>query len=182
MSFRAARRAVALGLALVLCVVRFWLGRLQGPYTLERRALWLHSTARLVMTSLGIGARLEGRPPTHGLVVANHLSYLDIVILSAVMPCFFVSKVEVDGWPFFGEAARSGGTIFLDRASRSSANRAADHPPDRSAEAIRPVRRGGVTANPVVRPGASRLDRLSTTTTCSGARSASGGWSSRRKA
>ena len=126
MSFRAARRAVALGLALVLCVVRFWLGRLHGPYTLERRALWLHSTARLVMTSLGIRTRLEGRPPTHGLAVANHLSYLDIVILSAVMPCFFVSKVEVDGWPFFGEAARSGGTIFLDRASRSSANAAAD--------------------------------------------------------
>ena len=125
MSFRAARRAVALGLALVLCVVRFWLGRLHGPYTLERRALWLHSTARSVMTSLGIGVRLEGRPPTDGLVVANHLSYLDIVILSAAMPCFFVSKVEVDGWPFFGEAARSGGTIFLDRASRSSANRAA---------------------------------------------------------
>jgi 1-acyl-sn-glycerol-3-phosphate acyltransferase len=78
------------------------------------------------MTSLGIRTRLEGRPPTHGLAVANHLSYLDIVILSAVMPCFFVSKVEVDGWPFFGEAARSGGTIFLDRASRSSANAAAD--------------------------------------------------------
>jgi 1-acyl-sn-glycerol-3-phosphate acyltransferase len=78
------------------------------------------------MTSLGMSARLEGQPPTHGLVVANHLSYLDIVILSAAMPCFFVSKVEVDGWPFFGEAARSGGTIFLDRASRSSASRAAE--------------------------------------------------------
>ena len=126
MSFRAARRAVALGLALVLCVVRYWIGRCHGPYTLERRALWLHSTARLVMASLGIDARFEGRPPIDGLVVANHLSYLDIVILSAAMPCFFVAKVEIDGWPFFGEAARSGGTIFLDRASRSSANAAAN--------------------------------------------------------
>lgn len=122
MSFRAARRAVALGLALALCVVRFWLGRLQGPYTLERRALWLHATAKLAMASLGIHARIKGQPPTHGLVVANHLSYLDIVILSAAMPCFFVAKAEINGWPFFGEAARSGGTIFLDRASRSSAN------------------------------------------------------------
>jgi lyso-ornithine lipid O-acyltransferase len=126
LSFRAARRAVALGLALVLCVVRFWLGRWHGPYTLERRALWLQSTARLVMASLGIRARYEGRPPIEGLVVANHLSYLDIVILSAAMPCFFVAKVEIDGWPFFGEAARSGGTIFLDRASRSSAHAAAN--------------------------------------------------------
>jgi 1-acyl-sn-glycerol-3-phosphate acyltransferase len=44
------------------------------------------------------------------------------VILSAAMPCFFVAKMEIDAWPFFGKAARSGGTIFLDRASRSSAN------------------------------------------------------------
>ena len=113
---------MALGLALASCVVRFWLGRLHGPYTLERRALWFHSTARMVIASLGIHARIEGRPPTHGLVVANHLSYLDIAILSAAMPCFFIAKAEIGGWPFFGEAARSGGTIFLDRASLSSAN------------------------------------------------------------
>jgi 1-acyl-sn-glycerol-3-phosphate acyltransferase len=71
---------------------------------------------------MGIRCRVEGQPPTHGLVVANHLSYLDILILSASMPCFFIAKMEIEGWPFFGKAARSGGTIFLDRSSSTSAN------------------------------------------------------------
>jgi 1-acyl-sn-glycerol-3-phosphate acyltransferase len=37
------------------------------------------------------------------------------------MPCFFVAKIEIGGWPFFGKAARMGGTIFLDRSSQKSA-------------------------------------------------------------
>jgi 1-acyl-sn-glycerol-3-phosphate acyltransferase len=41
---------------------------------------------------------------------------------SAAMPCFFVSKMEIAGWPFFGAAARAAGTIFLDRSSLASAN------------------------------------------------------------
>ena len=36
------------------------------------------------------------------------------------MPSFFVSKAEIQRWPYFGEAARSGGTIFIDRKSRAS--------------------------------------------------------------
>jgi len=126
LSLRAARRAVALALTFAAFIVLYWLGRLRGPYTLERRALWMQGCARLAMRSMGIRSRVKGQPPTHGLVVANHLSYLDIVILSAVMPCFFVAKMEIDAWPFFGKAARSGGTIFLDRASRTSANSVAD--------------------------------------------------------
>ena len=69
---------------------------------------------------------MEGQPPTCGLVVSNHLSYLDIVIISAAMPCFFVAKMEIGGWPFFGKAARSGGTIFLDRSSLASAKSVAE--------------------------------------------------------
>jgi lyso-ornithine lipid O-acyltransferase len=70
---------------------------------------------------MGIRYRIEGQPPTHGLVVSNHLSYLDILILAVAMPCFFVAKAEIDGWPFFGHAARIGGAIFLNRSSRKSA-------------------------------------------------------------
>ncbi len=89
--------------------------------TLERRALWLQGSAVGVLKCLDIGSHVEGEPPACGLVVANHLSYLDIVIISAVMPCFFVAKMEIGGWPFFGKAARSGGTIFVDRSSLASA-------------------------------------------------------------
>jgi 1-acyl-sn-glycerol-3-phosphate acyltransferase len=66
-----------------------------------------------------------------GLVVSNHLSYLDIIIISATMPCFFVAKMEIDGWPFFGKAARSGGTIFLDRSSLASAMTVAEQMTER---------------------------------------------------
>ena len=79
-----------------------------------------------MLTSLGIEYQVEGQPPTRGLVVANHLSYLDILVLSAAMPCFFVAKIEIGGWPFFGKAARIGGTIFVDRSSLASAQSVAE--------------------------------------------------------
>jgi lyso-ornithine lipid O-acyltransferase len=120
-SLRAARRAVALGCALALCFLRYWALRMRGPLSLERRALWLQDASRIVLASLGIHVHVQGTPPRGGLVVSNHLSYLDIPILSSVMPCFFVSKVEVGRWPYFGKAARAGGTMFLDRSSMSSA-------------------------------------------------------------
>lgn len=126
MSLRAARRAVALVFVLVLCVFRFWLMRLRGPMTLERRALWVQACSQLVLRSLGVQRRVEGQPPTHGLVVSNHLSYLDILIISSAMPCFFVAKIEIGGWPYFGQAAGAGGTIFLDRSSMASAMSVAD--------------------------------------------------------
>ena len=55
------------------------------------------------------------------LLVANHLSYLDILTFGAAMPCFLVSKVQIGGWPLFGRLAHAGGTIFVDRSSRRSA-------------------------------------------------------------
>lgn len=121
MILRRFRRAVALGFALALLVLRFWLARLRGPHTLERRAQWLHLSARRALATLGIRLEVEGQPPARGLVVSNHLSYLDILLFSAAMPCCFVAKTEVSGWPFFGKAARAAGTIFLDRSSHASA-------------------------------------------------------------
>ena len=122
---RRCRRAVALAIALFVCIVRYWLARRRGPLTLERRALWLQSACRGVLASVGVHYTVEGQIPARGLVVSNHLSYLDIAIYSAAMRCCFVSKIEVIRWPFFGKAARVGGTIFLDRSSLASANAAA---------------------------------------------------------
>jgi 1-acyl-sn-glycerol-3-phosphate acyltransferase len=121
MSLRAIRRAVMLALIIGFGLLRFWLLRLRGPLTPEERARWLHKTCRGILKGAGIRYSVEGEPPSHGLVVCNHLSYLDILILSAAMPCFFVAKIEIGGWPFFGKAARMGGTIFLDRSSQKSA-------------------------------------------------------------
>jgi 1-acyl-sn-glycerol-3-phosphate acyltransferase len=126
MNLRQPRRAAALAIALARCAFRYWFLSLRGPLPLEKRALWLQSAARGVLDSLDIRVSVEGALPGYGLVVSNHLSYLDIVIFAAVAPCFFVAKREVKRWPFFGSAALAGGTIFLDRSSLASANAAAD--------------------------------------------------------
>ena len=126
MTLRRLRRAVALGWGLMVCLLLYSLERLRGPMTLERRALWMQASAKRGARCLGIECRIEGRPPIHGLVVSNHLSYLDIVLIGAAMPCCFVSKKEVASWPFFGLATRLAGTLFLDRSSHASANRVAE--------------------------------------------------------
>jgi 1-acyl-sn-glycerol-3-phosphate acyltransferase len=113
---------VALAFALVSAILRYWLLRLRGSITLEQRAQWVQKTCRDILHGAGIRYRIEGQPPTQGLVVANHLSYLDILIISAAMPCFFVAKMEIGNWFFFGKAARVGGTLFLNRTSMASAN------------------------------------------------------------
>jgi 1-acyl-sn-glycerol-3-phosphate acyltransferase len=116
---------VPLGLALTANILHLWALRMRGPLSLERRAQWLQNSCRRVMTSMGIRCHIEGAVPASGLVVANHLSYLDILIFGAIMPCFFVSKAEVRRWPYFGWAARSSGALFLDRSKRSSASQVA---------------------------------------------------------
>ena len=121
MSLRAARRAVTLALALNYSLFRFWLLCLSGRDSLERRAQWQHEAALLVMRALGVRLRVTGRLPQGGLMVSNHLSYLDILVFSAALPVYLVSKVEIGSWPLFGILSRAGGALFVDRSSRASA-------------------------------------------------------------
>jgi lyso-ornithine lipid O-acyltransferase len=124
-TWRRLRRAVALVFVLVVIFLHFWWMRLRGRATLERRALWLQQSTRRVVKGLGMELKVEGRPPACGLVVSNHLGYLDILVLNAATPCFFIAKKEIAGWPFFGKAALESGALFLDRKSIASARAAA---------------------------------------------------------
>lgn len=125
MSWLRCRRAVALAWALTLCIVKLVAMQAGGALTPERRALWLQWCCTNVIRSMGIGFRVEGTPPMRGLLVSNHLSYLDILIYSAAAPCVFVAKAEIAKWPYFGFAARQAGTLFIDRSSRASAQQVA---------------------------------------------------------
>jgi lyso-ornithine lipid O-acyltransferase len=120
-SLRAIRRAVALGFLLLFCMLRSLLSRLVAPDTPERRAQWNHSCARMVTNLLGVHLKITGKPPERGLLVSNHLSYLEVLIYGAALPCYLVSKAEISRWPFFGSLARAGGTLFVDRGSLASA-------------------------------------------------------------
>ncbi len=68
---------------------------------------------------------MRGELPVSGLLVSNHLSYVDILLLSALTPCAFVAKREVKGWPIFGWFATLAGTVFVDRGRRSQVAAAA---------------------------------------------------------
>jgi 1-acyl-sn-glycerol-3-phosphate acyltransferase len=85
---------------------------------LHARAAWLHGWCRFACRVLGIRVTMQGSMPSSGLLVSNHLSYLDIVVLSSIRPCVFVAKRDVASWPLFGWLAQAAGTIFVDRRKR----------------------------------------------------------------
>ncbi|MGW8354679.1 lysophospholipid acyltransferase family protein [Streptomyces wedmorensis] len=72
---------------------------------------------RAVVRAFGVRVRYEGTAPATGplLVVANHVSWLDIPLVAALLPGRMVAKAEVRGWPVLGVLAALGGTLFLDR-------------------------------------------------------------------
>jgi 1-acyl-sn-glycerol-3-phosphate acyltransferase len=67
---------------------------------------------------------LHGQFPSRGLIVSNHLSYLDILTFSAALPCVFVSMAEVAAWPIIGRFAAQAGTIFVHREKQGDGSRA----------------------------------------------------------
>jgi 1-acyl-sn-glycerol-3-phosphate acyltransferase len=85
---------------------------------------WLHQACARGLRAIGVQLQVEGRLPTGGLIVSNHLSYLDILAYSASLPCVFVSKAEVEQWPIFGRYARWSGSVFVRRHDRGDAARA----------------------------------------------------------
>jgi lyso-ornithine lipid O-acyltransferase len=94
---------------------RSWRGR----YRRALQSLWAKAMWRI----LGLRVEVRGKCPSDGpfLVVSNHLGYLDIAVLSGILPVTFVSKAEVRGWLFIGFLARSVGTIFVFRKDRRQA-------------------------------------------------------------
>ena len=83
---------------------------------------------RVVAALFGIHIRIAGKPVTGEgvLLVANHTSWADIVIFSAVTPLSFVSKTEVGTWPLFGTLARLQRTVFVERGRRHATGETRD--------------------------------------------------------
>ena len=81
--------------------------------------------SRQMLRALGITLHIEGDAPQQGplLLVSNHLSWLDILVVHAARHCRFVSKSEVHHWPLIGPMAEGGRTLFIERASRRDAMR-----------------------------------------------------------
>ena len=60
------------------------------------------------------------------LLVANHVSWLDVLVIQALQPCVFVAKSEVRRWPLIGNMAQACGVVFVDRSSSSAARKMVD--------------------------------------------------------
>jgi 1-acyl-sn-glycerol-3-phosphate acyltransferase len=103
-----------------------WLGLCAGGAPGWReRAAWVHRTARRARRIFNLELQVTGPVPSSGLLVANHLSYLDIVVLAALAPAAFVAKRDVRSWPVFGMLARMAGTLFIQREKRADTARLA---------------------------------------------------------
>lgn len=107
------------GLAIVLLR---W-GSLDEAARHARIAWW----SRTMLQRLGIGLQVEGRfRPGGSLIVANHVSWLDIIAIHAVCPrARFVSKADVQGWPLVGRLVDAAGTLYIVREQRRDALRVA---------------------------------------------------------
>lgn len=114
--------------SLLLCGAA-WLG-LRACTPARRRQTWAALTqgwACGLLWLLGVRVTLSGQTALTAnqpaLFVANHQSYLDILICAAHFPACFIAKHELRQWPGLGALAALGGTLFLDRASTHSAVR-----------------------------------------------------------
>lgn len=79
--------------------------------------IWAMAVSKIV----GMRTERHGDPPmTTGIFVANHLSYVDVVLLASQMQTSFVAKHEVSTWPVIGHVVRMAGTVFVDRQRHRS--------------------------------------------------------------
>jgi lyso-ornithine lipid O-acyltransferase len=119
--FRVAGRLIWFGGEVLLSMFDFIFRCVFCPKTSLRRARarWLQRICRRAIRIFRLEIQSAGIIPSQGLLVSNHISYLDILLLSSLTPAVFVAKREVKSWPVMGLLARLGGTVFIDRQRRT---------------------------------------------------------------
>jgi 1-acyl-sn-glycerol-3-phosphate acyltransferase len=91
-----------------------------------QRALKARWSGQL-LDALGVRLRFTGSPPSDGMIVANHISWLDVYAINAAAPTAFVSKDDVRHWPLIGWLSSRTETLFIERGNRNAAMRIKDH-------------------------------------------------------
>lgn len=127
-----------------------------GGATQAQRAQHVQRWAQDFLKILRVQLRTLGTPQTLGpmLVVANHISWLDILVMLAVQPVCFVSKAEIKSWPLIGWLATNVGTLYIERASRRDALRVVHH----IADALKPAAPGHLAQMIAVFPEGTTSD------------------------
>jgi 1-acyl-sn-glycerol-3-phosphate acyltransferase len=91
----------------------------------EQREMRVQAWALQFLALWGIHLRVVGQPVAQGpaLMVANHISWLDILVIHAARHCRFVSKSDIRAWPLVGMLATGAGTLYIERSKRRDALR-----------------------------------------------------------
>lgn len=109
-----------LSLILIILWILLWTGPVALAYALRKHRL----RSQLAMFAnkgivylCHVRVKTIGEPATHRplILASNHVSYLDIPVLSSVVDCRFVAKKEIADWPFINKLCRMMGVIFIDR-------------------------------------------------------------------
>lgn len=121
MLWRAAAMVLLLLAGLIILLVVFpWAVHAQRQRLKRAWSRWVIAAAGLRLVSRPARIAAPSQPT---MVVMNHISWLDIIVLNAVMPATFVAKSEIRGWPLVGMLAARTGTIFIERGSRHAVRR-----------------------------------------------------------
>lgn len=99
--------------------------------TRERKLAYIQTWSTHVLRIMGIDVQIN---PTSNplnvfknyLLVANHVSWLDVLVIQAIQPSVFVAKSEVKHWPVVGSLASACGVVFVDRSSSNAARKMVD--------------------------------------------------------
>ena len=87
--------------------------------------------ARGMLAIMGIEVRVKGHPAAGPvLMTANHISWLDILVMHAACHCRFVAKSEIQNWPLLGVLTTGGGSLYIERSSNRDAMRLVHHMAD----------------------------------------------------
>lgn len=84
---------------------------------------WSGQLLSICGVQLEVQRPADGQHLPHAMVVANHVSWLDIFVINAHQPCRFVAKSDVRDWPLIGWLSSKAGTVFLARGNRRDVRR-----------------------------------------------------------
>lgn len=118
---RGARLCIHIFRGLALAVIYPALGQATQMSILRR---WSQTVLDILDVRLDVQGVEQLREEGSGLIVANHISWLDVFALNAVRPARFVAKSEVRGWPLIGTLCIRAGVIFISRSKRADTLRA----------------------------------------------------------
>ncbi|MBI1889961.1 MAG: 1-acyl-sn-glycerol-3-phosphate acyltransferase [Burkholderiales bacterium] len=111
--YRLARVCLHLFVGLWTCAVVFpWLDAEGRMRRIHRWSIQLLGLCRVKLDVIHHAAEPQ---PTRALIVANHISWLDIFVINSLHTCRFVAKSDIRGWPLIGWLCDKAGTIFIAR-------------------------------------------------------------------